>query len=216
MVQSNIEKFVVMNEETLVFSKTAQKEDALKIKYRIDKDEKSIRLYDVPKMLDFQDKSLIYYAILDSYYFFPADVGLNEYEGIEDYVVKENGYSYHEFNQIEGESKGILAELLYEIPRQLVEVEKLSRIRDIYEMLERNAEEVGIRPICISFNGILPDFKDVFKVVNYIFKTDEKLSKKADEVKIFKRNGFLAGNKRIFIVPRDLEKALAKLQENDE
>ena len=129
---------------------------------------------------------------------------------IEDFVVKENGYTYYEFNNIDGESKGILGELIFEIPRQKDEPEKLLRIREIYDMLSRNLNEIGNRPICIAFNGIIPDFKDVFKVIIYMFENDEKLKKKRENCILFKRNGILGGNKRIFIVPKKAVKILDK------
>ena len=129
---------------------------------------------------------------------------------IEDFVVKENGYTYHEFNNIDGESKGILGELIFEIPRQKDEPEKLLRIREIYDMLSRNLNEIGNRPICIAFNGIMPDFKDVFKVIIYMFENDKKLKKKRENCILFKRNGILGGNKRIFIVPKKAVKILDK------
>ena len=176
MVVSDIEKHVAIGRETIVYSKNNIKLDYdLKIKYRIDKENKEIRLYDVPRILTFQEKAMIYYAILDSYYFYPLRIINKDFknENIEEYVVKENGYTYHEFNSIEGESNGILGELVFEVPRQAIEVEKLSRIRDIYDMLKRNVKEIGIRPICIAFNGIMPDFKDIFKVIQYFFKHDK-------------------------------------------
>ncbi len=217
MVQGNIEKFVAIGKDVIVCSKhSLNQEENLKIRYRVDKEEKVIRLYDVPRILNFQEKSLIYYAILDSFYFYPLKMisGDLKDENIEDYVVKENGYSYHEFNGIEEKDYGILGELLFEVPRQNIEMEKLSRIRDIYELLIRNINEIGIRPICISFNGIKPDFIDVFRVVEYIFNNDKRLKEKKELVDIFKRNGFLGNNKRIFIVPDDLDKALNELKED--
>lgn len=202
MVLSDIDKFVYIGEDTIVCSKANIKdEDNLVIKYKINAEDKEIRLYDVPRILTFQEKSLIYYAILEGYYFYPASRDNDEYEGIENYVVKENGYSYHEFNQIEEENYGILGELLFEITRQPIETEKLSRIRDIYDLLIRNKNEIGIRPICIAFNGILSDFKDVYKTLLYMFEHDKALKKKKDLVEIFKRNGIFGGNKRIYIIP---------------
>ncbi len=203
MVLSDLDKFVFVGEETIVCSKNSIKdEDNLVIKYKINKEDKEIRLYDVPHILTFQEKSLIYYAILENYYFFPSD---DEYKGIENYVVKENGYSYHEFNDIKEDNYGILGELLFEITKQPIETEKLSRIRDIYDMLMRNKKEIGIQPICIAFSGIMEDFKDVYKVILYMFENNKVLKTKKNKIIIFKRNGFLGSNKRIFIIPSKMK-----------
>lgn len=206
MVINNMEKHIAIGNEIIVYSKTNLKTGLdLKVRYKINKEEKEIRIYDVPKILTFQDKVMIYYAILDKYYFYPLSKINKEFnnENIEEYIVKENGYTYHTFNNIEGEDKGILGELLFEIPRQEIEPEKLSRIRDIYEMLIRNVDEIGKRPICIAFNGIMPDFKDVYRVIQYMLKFDNKLKNKKEYL-LFKRSGVLGGNKRIFIVPKRL------------
>lgn len=202
---TNIERHIAIGKDIIIYSKTdINKEIDFKIAYKINKDEKEIRLYDVPKILTFQEKVMIYYAILDKYYFYPLGKINNEYKEIEDYIVKENGYSYHSFNGIEEEDNGILGELLFEIPRQEYEPEKLSRIRDIYEMLSRNYYDIGKRPICIAFNGIMNDFKDILKVIVYMFEKDKKLRRRKRRVVIFKRNGLLGGNKRIYIVPKNL------------
>ena len=209
MVLSDIDKFVYIGEDTIVCSKANIKdEENLVIKYKINKEDKEIRLYDVPRILTFQEKSLLYYAILDNYYFYSSSNGNEEYEDIENYIVKENGYSYHEFNRIKGENYGILGELLFEITRQSIETEKLGRIRDIYDMLIRNKEEIGVRSICIAFNGIMSDFKDVYRIIQYMFNHDKALKNKKALVDISKRNGIFGGNKRIYIVPnkRQLEK----------
>lgn len=211
MVINDLDKRVAIGKELILYSKTNINVNCdLKISYRIDIEDKSIRLYDVPRILTFEEKEIIYYAILDKYYFYPLREIDNEYKNmkIEDFVVKENGYTYHEFNNIDGESKGILGELIFEIPRQKDEPEKLLRIREIYDMLSRNLNEIGNRPICIAFNGIIPDFKDVFKVIIYMFENDEKLKKKRENCILFKRNGILGGNKRIFIVPKKAVKIL--------
>lgn len=213
MVINDLDKRVAIGKELILYSKTNINVNCdLKISYRIDVEDKSIRLYDVPRILTFEEKEIIYYAILDKYYFYPLREIDNEYKNvkIEDFVVKENGYTYHEFNNIDGESKGILGELIFEIPRQKDEPEKLLRIREIYDMLSRNLNEIGNRPICIAFNGIMPDFKDVFKVIIYMFENDEKLKKKRENCILFKRNGILGGNKRIFIVPKKAVKILDK------
>lgn len=213
MVINDLDKRVAIGKELILYSKTNINVNCdLKISYRIDIEDKSIRLYDVPRILTFEEKEIIYYAILDKYYFYPLREIDNEYKNmkIEDFVVKENGYTYHEFNNIDGESKGILGELIFEIPRQKDEPEKLLRIREIYDMLSRNLNEIGNRPICIAFNGIMPDFKDVFKVIIYMFENDEKLKKKRENCILFKRNGILGGNKRIFIVPKKAVKILDK------
>lgn len=202
---TNIERHIAIGKDIIIYSKIdINKEIDFKIAYKINKDEKEIRLYDVPKILTFQEKVMIYYAILDKYYFYPLGKINNEYKEIEDYIVKENGYSYHSFNGIEEEDNGILGELLFEIPRQEYEPEKLSRIRDIYEMLSRNYYDIGKRPICIAFNGIMNDFKDILKVIVYMFEKDKKLRRRKRRVVIFKRNGLLGGNKRIYIVPKNL------------
>lgn len=214
MVLSDIDKFIYVGEDTIVCSKSSVKdEENLVIKYKINKEDKEIRLYDVPRILTFQEKSLIYYAILNNYYFYPASSKNDEYEDIENYVVKENGYTYHEFNQIKEENNGILGELLFEITRQPVETEKLSRIRDIYDLLIRNKKEIGIRPICIAFNGIMLDFKDVYKTILYMFDHDKTLKSKKNLVDIFKRNGLLGGNKRIFIIPNKEQLEIITKQE---
>ena len=213
MVINDLDKRVAIGKELILYSKTNINVNCdLKISYRIDIEDKSIRLYDVPRILTFEEKEIIYYAILDKYYFYPLREIDNEYKNvkIEDFVVKENGYTYHEFNNIDGESKGILGELIFEIPRQKDEPEKLLRIREIYDMLSRNLNEIGNRPICIAFNGIMPDFKDVFKVIIYMFENDEKLKKKRENCILFKRNGILGGNKRTFIVPKKAVKILDK------
>ena len=213
MVINDLDKRVAIGKELILYSKTNINVNCdLKISYRIDIEDKSIRLYDVPRILTFEEKEIIYYAILDKYYFYPLREIDNEYKNvkIEDFVVKENGYTYHEFNNIDGEPKEILGELIFEIPRQKDEPEKLLRIREIYDMLSRNLNEIGNRPICIAFNGIMPDFKDVFKVIIYMFENDEKLKKKRENCILFKRNGILGGNKRIFIVPKKAVKILDK------
>ena len=71
-------------------------------------------------------------------------------------------------------------------------------------MLIRNKNDLGKSPICIAFNGIMPDFKDVYRVIDYIFETDKELAKHKDKCLIFKRNGLFGGNKRIFIVPKTI------------
>lgn len=207
MVINNIERYVAVGKELILYSKKGiDTQIDLKIRYRINKEEKEIRLFDVPRVLTFQEKAMIYYALLDKYYFYPLRVVNRELEKdkIETFVVKENGYTYHQFNSIDEKDNGILAELLFEIPRQEVEPEKLSRLRDIYEMLIRNKNELGKSPICIAFNGIMPDFKDVYRVINYMFETDKELVKHKDKCVIFKRNGLFGGNKRIFIVPKTI------------
>lgn len=203
MVINDIEKHIAIGREIILYSKTNLRVNLdLKIGYRINKEDKEIRLYDVPKILTFQEKVMVYYAILDKYYFYPLRKINNEFisENIENYIIKENGYTFHEFNGIEDKPNGILGELIFEIPRQEIEPEKLSRIRDIYDMLMRNKNQIGDKPICIAFNGIMPDFEDVFRVIQYMFEHDKELSKKKDKVKIFRRSGILGGNKRIFIV----------------
>ncbi len=202
---TNIERHIAIGRDIIIYSKTdINREIDLKVGYKINKEEKEIRLYDVPKILTFQEKVMIYYAIIDKYFFLPLSKINNEFSNIEDYIVKENGYSYHTFNGIEEEDNGILGELIFEIPRQEFEPEKLSRIRDIYEMLNRNYDDIGKRSICIAFNGIMSDFKDILKVIVYMFDRDKKLKKKCKKVVIFKRNGLLGGNKRIYIVPSKL------------
>ncbi len=207
MVFSDLDKFVYINDDTIICSKSnLDLEDNLKIKYKIDKENKEIRLYDVPRILSFQEKSLIYYALLDNYYFYPLKNLNKEYknEDFENYVVRENGYTYHEFNGIQEPSNGILGELIFEISRQKIESEKLSRIRDIYDLLIRNKYEIGVKPICIAFNGIMPDFKDIYKTILYMFNNDKVLKKLKNKVFIYKKSGFLGGNKRIYIVNNKL------------
>ncbi len=219
MIINDLEKHIAIGKEIIVYSKQDLNTNIdLKVNYRINKEDKEIRIFDVPKILSFQEKAIIYYAILDKYYFLPLSNINNEYKEakIEEFVVKENGYTYHEFNSIEEESKGILAELLFEIPRQEYEPEKLSRIRDIYDMLSRNVDEIGSSPICIAFNGIMPDFKDVFKVIQFMFEYDDKLRNKRQECVIYKRSGLLGGNKRIFIIPKRDYLLFHGNKENDE
>lgn len=209
MVVNDIGKHIAIGKEIIVYSKTNLNVDYdLKIRYKIEKENKEIRLYDVPRILTFQEKVMIYYAILDTYYFHPLKMLNKDFRDvkIEEFIVKENGYTYNEFNGIDKPSKGILGELLFEIPRQSIEAEKLSKIRDIYEMLIRNVEEVGIKPICIDFIGLMPDFKDVYRIIEYMFKFDDKLSKKQNDVILFKRSGIFGGSKRIFIVPKKINK----------
>ena len=95
--------------------------------------------------------------------------------------------------------------MLFEITKQPIETEKLSRIRDIYDMLMRNKKEIGIQPICIAFSGIMEDFKDVYKVILYMFENNKVLKTKKNKIIIFKRNGFLGSNKRIFIIPSKMK-----------
>ena len=152
MINNDIQRYIAIGKEIIIYNRDLLNADkALKIRYKINNDEREIRLYDVPKILDFQEKSIIYFALLERYYF-PTQYKPNE-NGIENYVVKENGYTYHQFNNIEGESKGILGELLFEIPRQKDEDYKLSRMRDIYEMLLENIDSIGEKPICINVDG---------------------------------------------------------------
>lgn len=210
MINNDIQRYIAIGKEVIIYNRDLLNADkALKIRYKINNDEREIRLYDVPKILDFQEKSIIYFALLERYYF-PTQYKPNE-NGIENYVVKENGYTYHQFNNIEGESKGILGELLFEIPRQKDEDYKLSRMRDIYEMLLENIDSIGEKPICINVDGTVPDFKDIYRVVIYILKRDDKISKRKGTIKVFKRMGMFGGNKRIFIIPRSIvEKVLKK------
>ena len=84
-------------------------------------------------------------------------------------------------------------------------------MRDIYEMLLENIDAIGVKPICINVDGTVSDFKDIYRVVIYILKRDDKISKKKGMIKVFKRMGLLGGNKRIFIIPREIvEKVLKK------
>lgn len=213
MVISNLDKYIAIGDELIVYSRTNLNLNIdLKVRYKINKEQKEIRLYDVPRILTFQEKVMIYYAILDRYYFNSSNrriIGqvfeIEEYSDIENFIIRENGYTFHEFNNIDKPANGILGELIFEIPRQENEPEKLSRIRDIYEMLIRNKEGIGVRPICISFNGTIPDFKDIYNVIEYMLKRDERLSKSKEYV-LFKRSGILGGNKRIFIVPKSIVK----------
>ncbi len=210
MINNDIQRYIAIGKEVIIYNRDLLNADkALKIRYKINDEEREIRLYDVPKILEFQEKSIIYFALLERYYF-PTPYKANE-NGMENYVVKENGYTYHQFNNIEGESKGILGELLFEIPRQKDESYKLSRMRDIYEMLLENIDAIGVKPICINVDGTVSDFKDIYRVVIYILKRDDKISKKKGMIKVFKRMGLLGGNKRIFIIPREIvEKVLKK------
>ena len=68
-----------------------------------------------------------------------------------------------------------------------------------------------MRPICIAFNGVMEDFKDVYKVILYMFREDKILRSKSELVNIYKRNGLFGGNKRIYIIPN--KKQLEKITE---
>ena len=84
MVINDIEKHIAIGREIIVYSKTnINSKLDLKIGYKINKEEKEIRLYDVPKILTFQEKVMIYYAILDKYYFYPLRVVNKEFEGLQ-------------------------------------------------------------------------------------------------------------------------------------
>ncbi len=201
MINNNMQKYIAVGKDIIVYNNDFFNSDkALKIRYKINDDEKEIRLYDVPRVLDFQEKSIIYYALLEKYYF-SSNYTYGD-NGIENYVVKENGYTYHQFYNIEGENKGILGELLFEIPRQKDEAEKLSRIRDIYDMLLKNIDAIGTKVICINVKGVMSDFRDIYKVVIYILKNEDNIRKKQMNVRVFKRAGIFGGNKRIYIVPK--------------
>lgn len=205
MINNNMQRYIAVGKEVIIYNRDFLDADrALKIRYKINDEEKEIRLYDVPKILDFQEKSIIYYALLEKYYF-PSSYTYDE-DGIENYVVKENGYTYHQFNNIQGESKGILGELLFEIPRQKDETDKLSKIRDIYEMLLENIDAIGIRPICITIEGNITDFRDIYRMIIYILKKEDSISQKQGSIKVFKRMGIFGGKKRIFIIPKKLIK----------
>lgn len=205
MINNNMQRYIAVGKEVIIYNRDFLDADrALKIRYKINDEEKEIRLYDVPKILDFQEKSIIYYALLEKYYF-PSSYTYDE-DGIENYVVKENGYTYHQFNNIQGESKGILGELLFEIPRQKDETDKLSKIRDIYEMLLENIDAIGIRPICITIEGNITDFRDIYRMIIYILKKEDSISQKQGSIKVFKRMGIFGGKKRIFIIPKNLIK----------
>ena len=78
-------------------------------------------------------------------------------------------------------------------------------------MLIRNFKEIGTRPMCIAFNGVISDFKTVYMVIQYIFDHHPKIKEKKSEVYIFKRMGLFGGNKRIYIVPRTIIKKSAEI-----
>ena len=171
MAITDIHNHVYLDEGTIIYSKTdARINPELTINYKIEPEEKLIRLYNVPRFLTFQEKEYIYYILLENFYFYP--LGKNrEYEDFENYTVKENGYSFYEYNSKEN-PKGILGELLMDIPRPEREPEKIARIRDIYDMLKRNYKEIEKRPICIAFNGNINDFKSVYMVLQFMLDND--------------------------------------------
>ena len=207
MAITDIHNHVYLDEGIILYSKAdARIDPELKINYKIEKDEKIIRLYNVPRFLTYIEKVYIYYILLESFYFYPLGKR-GEYEAFQNYTVKENGYSFYEYNG-KDDSKGIFGELLMDIPRQEKEPEKIARIRDIYDMLTRNVKDIGQRPICIAFNGTINDFKTVFDSVLFMFNNDKKLIEKKKEVYIFKRLGIFGGNKRIYIVPRKIIKEM--------
>ena len=194
MIVSDANNHVYLDEGIILYSNgDARFNPELKIRYKIEPEEKLIRLYDVPRFLTYQEKEYIYYILLETFCFYPQGAR-GEYKGFADYTVKENGYSF------------LLGELIFDIPRPEREPEKIARIRDIYNMLIRNFKEIGTRPMCIAFNGITSDFKTVYMVIQYIFDHHPKIKAKKSEVYIFKRMGLFGGNKRIYIVPRTIIK----------
>ena len=214
MAITDIHNHVYLDEGTIIYSKTdARINPELTINYKIEPEEKLIRLYNVPRFLTFQEKEYIYYILLENFYFYP--LGKNrEYEDFENYTVKENGYSFYEYNSKEN-PKGILGELLMDIPRPEREQEKIARIRDIYDMLKRNYKEIGKRPICIAFNGNINDFKSVYMVLQFMLDNDSKLKEIKKDIYVFKRLGIFGGNKRIFIVPRAIIKEMREKEAKD-
>ena len=214
MAITDIHNHVYLDEGTIIYKKTdARINPELTINYKIEPEEKLIRLYNVPRFLTFQEKEYIYYILLENFYFYP--LGKNrEYEDFENYTVKENGYSFYEYNSKEN-PKGILGELLMDIPRPEREPEKIARIRDIYDMLKRNYKEIGKRPICIAFNGNINDFKSVYMVLQFMLDNDSKLKEIKKDIYVFKRLGIFGGNKRIFIVPRAIIKEMREKEAKD-
>ena len=214
MAITDIHNHVYLDEGTIIYSKTdARINPELTINYKIEPEEKLIRLYNVPRFLTFQEKEYIYYILLENFYFYP--LGKNrEYEDFDNYTVKENGYSFYEYNSKEN-PKGILGELLMDIPRPEREPEKIARIRDIYDMLKRNYKEIGKRPICIAFNGNINDFKSVYMVLQFMLDNDSKLKEIKKDIYVFKRLGIFGGNKRIFIVPRAIIKEMREKEAKD-
>ena len=214
MAITDIHNHVYLDEGTIIYSKTdARINPELTINYKIEPEEKLIRLYNVPRFLTFQEKEYIYYILLENFYFYP--LGKNrEYEDFENYTVKENGYSFYEYNSKEN-PKGILGELLMDIPRPEREPEKIARIRDIYDILKRNYKEIGKRPICIAFNGNINDFKSVYMVLQFMLDNDSKLKEIKKDIYVFKRLGIFGGNKRIFIVPRAIIKEMREKEAKD-
>lgn len=205
MIVNNLDRYVAVGKEMIIYSQANLNSNNIgyKLRYKIDDENREIRLYDVQNILSMKEKGMIYYAILDRYYFNPfiAFSKKNKSRDIENYIVKENGYTYHEFNQIEGKSYGILGELLYEIPRQEIETEKLAKLRDVYDMLMRNIDELGKKPICIVFNGLMSDFNDLHKVIEYMFNTHVDISKKKNDCIILKKHRMFGRHKTIFIMP---------------
>ena len=214
MIVSDANNHVYLDEGIILYSKgDARFIPELKIRYKVEPEEKLIRLYDVPRFLTYQEKEYIYYILLETFCFYPQGARA-EYKGFADYTVKENGYSFYEYNQKEN-PQGILGELIFDIPRPEREPEKIARIRDIYNMLIRNFKEIGTRPMCIAFNGVISDFKTVYMVIQYIFDHHPKIKEKKSEVYIFKRMGLFGGNKRIYIVPRTIIKEKREKEEKE-
>ena len=60
MVINNIERYVAVGKELILYSrKGIDTQIDLKIRYRINKEDKEIRLFDVPRVLTFQEKAMI-------------------------------------------------------------------------------------------------------------------------------------------------------------
>lgn len=203
-IDDKLYKHVLINEDTILYAKDNVNIDYdFKLNYKIDKGEKVIRLYNVPHILTMQEKDLIYCAILNLYYFDFAKYGEKyEFYGIENFIVKENGYSYHEFNEIEEKSFGILGELIFEIPKQEIETDRLLSIREIYNKIILYKDDIGIRDIVINFDSPYDEFVNMYYVIKYIFENDKDLVKIKDKVTIDKKS-FLTLNKKVVIIPKE-------------
>mgnify|MGYP001852347073 FL=1 len=66
MINNDIQRYIAIGKEVIIYNRDLLNADkALKIRYKINDEEREIRLYDVPKILEFQEKSIIYFALLE-------------------------------------------------------------------------------------------------------------------------------------------------------
>ena len=89
MIVSDANNHVYLDEGIILYSKgDARYNPELKIRYKIEPEEKLIRLYDVPRFLTYQEKEYIYYILLETFCFYPQGAR-EEYKGFANYTVKE-------------------------------------------------------------------------------------------------------------------------------